>query len=197
MERGCVGNRLAAFVGPVPAVEAGREGPFTGRLPGVGGWANEAGVALRPGRCSPLAAGGYSLGLAGLVAFGAHALYKSERGENWLKRAGRSAWRAGPSGPDDQEVASIERGNLRRAETLRNGDERRIDHPKRQVGVLGDQRRGPPEVVGRELFDPEVAVGKLGEEPGFGRGPKAVLDQVAGLDHDTDRHHERARKPVQ
>ncbi len=95
-------------------------------------------------------------------------------------------------GPDDRKVPTVERGNVGGAETLCNGDDGRIDRPERQVGVLADQPRRSPEVIGRELLDVEVAAGELGEEPGFGSGPKVVFDQLVRLDYDADRQDKPA-----
>ena len=155
-------DRAAAVVQEV--TERRREGRLERRLEGPGALCPVAGrspaTARRPGR---LSAGG-----PGCVAWcscphtspdgrrvgsGARAVVPVRRdpppgawrgGARLLRRLRQEVERADMRGADDQEVAPIESGNLGRAESLCNGYDRRVDRPKWQVRVLGDERRRPP-----------------------------------------------------
>ena len=155
-------DRAAAVVQEV--TERRLEGRLERRLEGPGALCPVAGrspaTARRPGR---LSAGG-----PGCVAWcscphtspdgrrvgsGARAVVPVRRdpppgawrgGARLLRRLRQEVERADMRGADDQEVAPIESGNLGRAESLCNGYDRRVDRPKWQVRVLGDERRRPP-----------------------------------------------------
>lgn len=95
--------------------------------------------------------------------------------------SGQELERCGVGGAHDSEVAVVERREAVVAVAFGDGDETDVDDAQAEVGVGGDQLDAALVVVDGEVDHGESAGGGKGQEPCFGRGAEAVLDQPGGL----------------
>lgn len=86
------------------------------------------------------------------------------------------------------EVATIERHDGRRADSLGERDHRRIGTPQREVRVLVDEIGDPLEVLWSRPVD--VECGEAPEESNLGARPESSTYEIGRLGDDQRRHDE-------
>ena len=81
--------------------------------------------------------------------------------------SGQQGERGGVTGPHDTEVPMVKGGDLGGAETLSDGNDRRVHCTKAEIGVLLHQLRRPFEVGVAYVFDIEATGNETSEKDGL------------------------------
>jgi hypothetical protein len=96
-------------------------------------------------------------------------------------------------GTNHGEVPAIQRGDLPRFEALTEGDDRRVNGPKRQIPVHADQFRDAQPVPRCDGLDDEVPHGQVPEETQLSRRAQPGRDELGNLCDDQRRDQQRSR----
>lgn len=84
-------------------------------------------------------------------------------------------------GSHDAEVPFVERGDDLEPPSLRQGDDRRVHHPQRQIGILLHQLRDPRPVRVKHRLHHQLARGERADKGELGVSADPVAEQVADL----------------
>jgi hypothetical protein len=98
------------------------------------------------------------------------------------------------AGPDRAEVAMIQRREFVLSHSLDNGDDRGIDKPESEVGVLHEELSDASVVRSNELEDGDRALLDIGEERYEGIDAQPSSRQPVQLDDHGSRDDQRLRE---
>lgn len=96
------------------------------------------------------------------------------------------------SWPNHVEVATVESGDARGAQALRNGNQTRVDPAEGQIGVELDELGDSDPVLRTQDLDLKVTSCERPVERCLSGRSELAIDQPAGLAHDQVGRHQRA-----
>ncbi len=100
-------------------------------------------------------------------------------------------------GSNGAEMSPVERRHLVHVQPLGHRENRSIDGSEREIGVPSYELRHPSKINTGELDQLDFPIRDRVQEPGFGCGTNARLQEVADLRENRTRHEQRTSMPFE